>query len=79
MTSVVEWSKAQVDPGSHPATSKLIFFFFLFLLIYFFLAFNFSRHGGLFSLVCFSANALQRVPCVGLISLPGAILDFYDR
>ena len=34
MTSVVEWSKALVAPGSHPATWKIIYFFFLFLSMY---------------------------------------------
>ena len=34
LTAAVEWYKAPVDPGSQPATLKIIFFFFLFLSIY---------------------------------------------
>ena len=44
MTSAVEWSEAQVDPGSIPVTLKINFFFFL---LYFDLILLFGFFGRL--------------------------------
>ena len=76
MTSVVEWSKAVLDPGSLPRPCNLIFSFFL-IFWDFFLVLSLSGVCALFSLVCFSEFDLQGVPCAGTYF--SAILDFYDR
>ena len=67
MTSVVEWSKALVAPGSQPATWKIIFFFFLFSFDLILLFGFFGPLRTVLASLFFGTKALQGVPDLFLL------------